>query len=201
MTIVHYMINQHLAAAFATGILLHTTLLKNIELDVYILQFLAAAVEAVITLTAAHVWLRNLTLAKAIQSSAAEACLVVLGLFTSMTIYRLLFHRLRKFPGPIGARVSRFYNLYLSAKNVQYHVEIEKLHKQYGDFIRTGKAMLSRAGELADESCRTSGVVRRTKVGYTSHLKPAIRVPEDHVVQPSLAQERTHAVVFLSRRQ
>ncbi|RAK81785.1 cytochrome P450 [Aspergillus fijiensis CBS 313.89] len=60
------------------------------------------------------------------------------GLVLSIGVYRLFFHRLRHFPGPIGSKVSRFYDTYLAGRNVQYNVEIEKLHKQHGDFIRTG---------------------------------------------------------------
>jgi hypothetical protein len=62
------------------------------------------------------------------------------GLISSMSIYRLFFHRLHHFPGPFGAKLTRFYDASLAAKNVQYNVEIRKLHEQYGDFVRTGKS-------------------------------------------------------------
>ncbi|GME37966.1 cytochrome p450 [Neofusicoccum parvum] len=57
-------------------------------------------------------------------------------------VYRLFFHRLRKFPGPVGAKISKFYSLWLS-RNIQYHFEVEKLHKKYGDVVRTGPRELS----------------------------------------------------------
>ena len=47
------------------------------------------------------------------------------GLVLSIGVYRLFFHRLRHFPGPIGSKVSRFYDAYLAGRNVQYNVEIE----------------------------------------------------------------------------
>ena len=61
------------------------------------------------------------------------------GLAGSIGIYRLLFHRIRHFPGPLGAKLSRFYTATISAKNLQYHYELEKMHEQYGDFVRTGE--------------------------------------------------------------
>jgi hypothetical protein len=61
------------------------------------------------------------------------------GLLTSIAIYRLVFHRCRKFPGPFGAKLSRFYAASLSAKDVQYYKELAKMHGKYGDFVRTGE--------------------------------------------------------------
>lgn len=61
------------------------------------------------------------------------------GLSASMIIYRLFFHRLRNFPGPWGAKVSRFYTFGLIKRsNLKYHLELEKLHRKYGDYVRTG---------------------------------------------------------------
>ncbi|PCG92796.1 Cytochrome P450 [Penicillium occitanis (nom. inval.)] len=65
------------------------------------------------------------------------------GLLSSIGTYRLLFHRLRKFPGPWGARLSRFYAVSLASKGLQYHLELQKLHEQYGDFVRTGPREIS----------------------------------------------------------
>lgn len=60
------------------------------------------------------------------------------GLSFSMIIYRLFFHRLQSFPGPLAAKMSKtFYGLYMS-RNVKYHEELQKLHRQYGDIVRVG---------------------------------------------------------------
>ncbi|OCL07514.1 putative benzoate 4-monooxygenase cytochrome P450, partial [Glonium stellatum] len=55
-----------------------------------------------------------------------------------IVVYRLFFHRLHKFPGPFGAKLTRFYAVSRASKNIQYHKEVAKMHEQYGDFIRTG---------------------------------------------------------------
>lgn len=62
------------------------------------------------------------------------------GLASSIAAYRLIFHRLRTFPGPWGAKLSRFYAVNLASGGLQYHLELRKLHEQYGDFVRTGES-------------------------------------------------------------
>lgn len=127
--------------AFAFGSLLHILVLKNIELDVYIPQFLIACVLSFIAICLAQISIGGAQLLTAVWDVTSLATYLSVGIFTSMTIYRLFFHRIRRFRGPILARISRFYAFHLSGKNVQYHVELSKLHKQYGDFIRTGKSI------------------------------------------------------------
>ncbi|KAF1808400.1 putative cytochrome P450 [Eremomyces bilateralis CBS 781.70] len=64
-------------------------------------------------------------------------------IFTSIVIYRFFFHRLRHYPGPLLAKVTKFYSFYLTWGKVRYFAEVEKLHKQYGDYIRLGPRELS----------------------------------------------------------
>lgn len=130
---------EPLSTAFALGILIHGLIFQNIELDIYIPHLLVISICAIAGLSYAHISLTNLSVSGAISRTVTEGTCFIIGLFTSMVVYRLFFHRIRKFRGPIWARVSRFYAVYLAAKNVQYHVELRKLHAQYGDFIRTGK--------------------------------------------------------------
>ncbi|KAH8821374.1 cytochrome P450 [Xylogone sp. PMI_703] len=67
----------------------------------------------------------------------------IAGLCSSMIIYRLFFHRLRKYPGPFLAKVSKtLYGIYM-ARNVAYCEEILKLHQKYGDIVRIGPNELS----------------------------------------------------------
>jgi len=61
------------------------------------------------------------------------------ALLTSISVYRLFFHRCGTFPGPFAARLSKFYAASLAAKDVQYYKELAKMHHQYGDFVRTGE--------------------------------------------------------------
>lgn len=71
---------------------------------------------------------------------ASLACFTfLLALGLSTVIHRLFLHRLRHFPGPLGPKLSRFWTVRLvKSSNFKYHVELEKLHQTYGDFVRTG---------------------------------------------------------------
>ncbi|KAE8151233.1 cytochrome P450 [Aspergillus avenaceus] len=61
----------------------------------------------------------------------------LLALFSSITIYRLFFHRLGHFPGPFWARVTKVWHAWKS-RNRQNHFLLADLHRRYGDFVRTG---------------------------------------------------------------
>ncbi|MCJ1320172.1 hypothetical protein MMC15_005510 [Xylographa vitiligo] len=54
-----------------------------------------------------------------------------------MTIYRVFFHRLHSFPGPGLAKVSKFWNVAKTIDSSNYRL-LDSLHRQYGDFVRTG---------------------------------------------------------------
>ncbi|OGM48310.1 putative cytochrome P450 oxidoreductase [Aspergillus bombycis] len=72
----------------------------------------------------------------------------VLGVYTSMLVYRLLFHRLRRFPGPFFGRLTNFYATTLSM-NLQKPREVQKVHREYGDYVRLGPCELSIADPQA----------------------------------------------------
>jgi hypothetical protein len=61
----------------------------------------------------------------------------VLGVYSSMLVYRGFFHRLGKFPGPFFARFSNIYLTMMSSK-LHLYKEVSKLHETYGDYVRTG---------------------------------------------------------------
>lgn len=61
------------------------------------------------------------------------------AVFLSIGIYRCFFHRLRKFPGPPLAKVSRFYSAYKASQGLKYFRQIREWNEEYGDFIRTGE--------------------------------------------------------------
>lgn len=63
----------------------------------------------------------------------------VAGIYTSMLLYRAFFHRLRKYPGPFLARLTNFYITARSMKKLHLFEEVQKLHEQYGDYVRLGK--------------------------------------------------------------
>lgn len=61
------------------------------------------------------------------------------ALFTSMTIYRIWFHRLSSFPGPFWAKVSKMYVWYL-AQDGKLHEHQLAWTRKYGPIVRVGKS-------------------------------------------------------------
>ena len=61
-----------------------------------------------------------------------------LSLFASIVIYRTCFHRLRSFPGPLLARVSKFWHVYHVRHSKNYEL-LHRLYAQYGPIVRTGQ--------------------------------------------------------------
>lgn len=67
----------------------------------------------------------------------------LIGLFSSIGLYRVFFHRCRHFPGPLGARLSKFWALIQAAETVQWNEKVRELHSVYGDFVRIGPREIS----------------------------------------------------------
>ncbi len=64
------------------------------------------------------------------------------ALLTSMTTYRVFFHRLRHSPGPPLAAVSKLYHVAQVLGSKQY-LFLDKLREQYGHYVRTGPSELT----------------------------------------------------------
>ena len=74
----------------------------------------------------------------AIQNATLIINSYVFALFTSMVIYRTMFHPLHAFPGPVLARVSKLWHVYM-VRGSQNHLVLERMREKYGTFVRTGK--------------------------------------------------------------
>ncbi|KAL9133026.1 MAG: hypothetical protein Q9175_005796 [Cornicularia normoerica] len=66
----------------------------------------------------------------------------VLSLLTSVTVYRKFFHRLRDFPGPFMASVTKLWQT-MKTLDSQNHILLDDLYKRYGDFVRTGPSEIT----------------------------------------------------------
>ncbi|KAL1966197.1 hypothetical protein VTN77DRAFT_4749 [Rasamsonia byssochlamydoides] len=68
----------------------------------------------------------------------AISCAIV-SLWTNVLVYRIFFHPLNHFPGPFGAKLSKFWSLsqVVKSKSRWYRVCVD-LHRKYGDYVRTG---------------------------------------------------------------
>jgi cytochrome P450 len=57
-------------------------------------------------------------------------------------IYRLYFHLLAKYPGPLMGKITDWYSVYHCLKGDRY-LDIIDLHNRYGDIVRFGPKRLS----------------------------------------------------------
>ncbi|RAL06171.1 cytochrome P450 [Aspergillus ibericus CBS 121593] len=72
--------------------------------------------------------------------SGISLCIITNYLFcllSSIIIYRVFFHPLRHFPGPLSARLTKLWHVW-KARDSRNHRVLEDLRLQYGDFVRTG---------------------------------------------------------------
>lgn len=127
--------------AFGTGTLLHVLVFRHGEWDLeaprLLVAFVALQASIVVYLKFLVSDQQNVAILES-KSVISLSCSLVFGIVVSMGVYRLFWHRLNKFPGPILARLSNFYVTSLSARHLQLYDEVEKLHKQYGDYVRLG---------------------------------------------------------------
>ncbi|POR35382.1 Tryprostatin B 6-hydroxylase [Tolypocladium paradoxum] len=134
-------------AAFLTGVVLHITVFRIGEWDLYTPHLLAgaaildAAASLALTSSAAPGEAKTLWEAFKIASTLLAVC--VGGIFSSVLVYRAAFHRLNRFPGPFLARLSNLYVTLLSVKRFHLYEEIQGLHHKYGDIVRVGPSELS----------------------------------------------------------
>lgn len=129
------------SAAFL-GILLHTIIFRTsfcVENHIYILLALYAA--TFISILYTYFTIRVFSPVQIVGRVTLLATSFNTSLISSISIYRLFFHRLHPFPGPFACKLTRFYSAFLAVKRIQYNVELKKLHEQYGDFVRTGKLL------------------------------------------------------------
>ncbi|KAK3303718.1 cytochrome P450 monooxygenase-like protein [Chaetomium strumarium] len=123
----------------ASGVVIHLFLFRKGEWDVaspsifvsYVTLFAATALFS-------HAYL-DISLSSVTQLAACH----VVGLYSSMLVYRAFFHRLSEYPGPFLARLSTFYITARSVRKLHLYEEVQKLHAQYGDYVRLGPRELS----------------------------------------------------------
>ncbi|KAE9397352.1 cytochrome P450 [Gymnopus androsaceus JB14] len=84
-----------------------------------------------------------------------------------LTLYRLFFHPLHKYPGPILAAVTDWYEAYYSIiKKGGLVIEIERLHKLYGPVVRVGPNTLHFNHNSAYHDIYTYGSTLVREPGY-----------------------------------
>ena len=141
--------NTELLAVGALGVLPHNLLFTHGEWHLQapsLLKLHAVGYTSVAVFKSTYCQLSWLSAA---NTSLCLCGMYVLCLWASMSIYRLFFHRIREFPGPALASVSKFWRVAhcLDSKN---HLLLEKLRQKYGGFVRTGMANRRHGHEILE---------------------------------------------------
>ncbi|KAH6605547.1 Cytochrome P450 [Trichoderma cornu-damae] len=125
--------------ASLAGVLMHILVFRVGEWDVASLSILVYHVLAALVTA----WTSHTQLQIPATEVARWSCCYVAGLYLSMLVYRACFHRLCEYPGPFLARFTNFYITARLLKKLCLFEEVQKLHAEYGDYVRLGPSELS----------------------------------------------------------
>ncbi|KAJ6005682.1 hypothetical protein N7451_003626 [Penicillium sp. IBT 35674x] len=127
----------HIAVTFSSlGVLFHISIIP-FEIDTKIHYFLGLYTLVWTWLVTAFVKAFDMTVLIAILKASLAGASFLAALGISMVVYRFLFHRVRHFPGPLWAKISRFPVIFdVQKSGFKYHQELKRLHRRYGDFVR-----------------------------------------------------------------
>lgn len=130
-----------LITAIAAGACFHN-IVRNREFDRYPFSLLLVVIASHVVLTIILHYDSNndiVTLWQAQKLAFGLVSTVVVSLWTNILIYRAFFHPLRNFPGPFGARLSKFWSLgKVVESKVRWYQVVGELKEKYGDYVRTG---------------------------------------------------------------
>ena len=127
--------------AVGAGVCLHLGYFRQDEHHMYGLRYLQAFTLLFVTLTGTLTLGYELSLVSSLSITSSLFGCLFLGLYGSLLCYRLVWHPLRRFPGPIAARIS---SLWYSTQvtNFDAHKKALELYNKYGPFVRVGSSDL-----------------------------------------------------------
>jgi hypothetical protein len=135
----HLPTNVHLTVGVASGTLIHLLHFKHGEHHMQAPQILLSYVGLFALVAFAESSFHHTGMLPGIASAAGLVGVHLLGLFASMLTYRLFFHSLRQFPGPLDLRISKLSHVArLWRGGCKNHELLEDLRGQYEGFVRTG---------------------------------------------------------------
>ncbi|PKS06131.1 hypothetical protein jhhlp_007448 [Lomentospora prolificans] len=130
------------AALAAAGVACHLSYFIRGDHNRYAYKWITRSITGVAILGGAVLHLSHYNIVRAVAATGLFTLSYFTGLFTSISLYRLFLHPLRRFPGPFWARLSNWYHAYTIRKSDNYFL-MQKLHKQYGPIVRTGPSNVS----------------------------------------------------------
>lgn len=112
-----------------SAITLHEIVLRRVEVDHLTIPIIAAS--------SAAYW------ASVFRFGFSSTSLVFVAFWGTLSVwillYRALWHPLRRFPGPFGARLSKWWTVKQTWDSKWgWHRVQQRLQREYGDYVRTG---------------------------------------------------------------
>jgi energy-converting hydrogenase Eha subunit A len=133
--------NNVFVAALAVGICFHLLVARPaVEFEQSMRQFFSVSGFFSVVYLGASVFIANQSAINGVTQLISSWAGFSLGVYLSLTVYRLIFHRCGIFPGPIVARLTRFYAAYLNGQKAQFYERLRGMHAVYGDFLRIGRS-------------------------------------------------------------
>lgn len=120
------------------GVLSHHIVFRPYEIDGAAWDLVFAYIALFISLCIAYAQIAGFAFFESLCRTVLVATTYNVSLTASILVYRAFFHRLRPFPGPFNARLSRFYAFHKATKTIRGCEDIQELHEKYGDFVRVG---------------------------------------------------------------
>jgi hypothetical protein len=125
------------------GALSHVTYFIHGEHHVHGTLYLRLLGYCLVVITLALWRLQNQSLASEFMTALAVEVQFLLGLYFSIVAYRVLpMHRLYRYPGPVGWRISKLAHAW-SNRDFENFRNLNAAHEKYGDYVRTGPSELS----------------------------------------------------------
>lgn len=127
--------------AFLLGIFLHVGLFRTGEWDLFVPQLLLISTTLYSALIYFYVFYSPLgpDLWVPVVTASKLFSVLIGGIYTSIATYRLLFHPLRRFPGPFLSGLTSLYPVWLLVRKLHMYEEVQQLHEKYGDIVRLGR--------------------------------------------------------------
>ncbi|ROW16851.1 hypothetical protein VPNG_01522 [Cytospora leucostoma] len=169
--------------AAVLGVLFHVSI-QTVEFERYMFHYLASLPVCAGLLTTVFAVYGHSGVLGAVAKSLLFETVFNASVILSIVVYRTLFHRCRKFPGPLGAKISKFWSAYVASKNIQYYKELGNFHETYGDFVRTGPREIAifRESALPTIYGPASKCTKSTWYSQTGHdpKKASLHMTRDH---------------------
>ncbi|OJD31749.1 high nitrogen upregulated cytochrome p450 monooxygenase 1 [Diplodia corticola] len=129
--------------AAAAGVLLHLGVFIRGEWEKYVAQLALLQVTGPLVVLGSLVAFLGQPLSQAAATAALLTASFNVGLYGSISVYRLFFHPLRRFYGPTGGKLTSLWAMKETFPDLKFYVKLQKLHQDHGDFIRFQPRALS----------------------------------------------------------